>query len=44
MEHKFPFAKTKELLIELTREGLPHNLKNSAELLVNLHLDEGSHR
>ncbi len=40
MNYKFPFKEAKQLLIELTREGLPHNLKNSTELIVNLHLDE----
>jgi hypothetical protein len=40
--YKFPFPEAKQLLINLTRDGLPSDLKNSADLLVNLHLDEGT--
>ena len=40
MNYKFPFKEAKQLLINLTREGLPSNLKNKAELILNLHLDE----
>lgn len=42
MNHIFPFEESKKLLVELFEKGLPEELKEKAEFILNLHLSENN--